>query len=374
MKLKLFLLLLLPLQLFARTSHLNGTVIDAASHLPVKGAKAFINRSMEFAISDSLGKFSLIDTLSLPVELVVTMPGYETLLYFVKDAKPTLQLRFELVKKKHAFGPIDSTKLLQYEDIFLRHFFGITYNVRETFIANPSVLRYRFDEASGTLSVTSNGLVDIINDGLGYMIHYQLDTFSLNIAKNLSDFSGYCFFTQLKTQKPFIISKWDMRRQLAYNGSMLHFIRTLKKNTISDEGFIIRKVLRILETENGYKAALRSKYLVRSGVIPGSGTPTSYAEVTDQKPLTLGNFGRRDSANLTYFHYDHPLLVEWVDKASKTFLSADEIPQIITLLSFGKNPLQVFENGLYFDTADMFVQGFMQEKISDLLPLEYVKL
>ena len=374
MKLKLFLLLLLPLQLFARTSHLNGTVIDAATQKPAPGAKAFINRSMEFSISDSLGKFSLLDTLSLPVELVVTMPGYETLVYFVNDAKPTLQLRFELVKKKHAFGPIDSTKLLQYEDIFLRHFFGITYNIRETFIANPSVLRYRFDEASGTLSVTSNGLVNIINDGLGYMIHYQLDTFSLNIAKNLSDFSGYCFFTQLKTQKPFIISKWDMRRQLAYNGSMLHFIRALKKNTVSDEGFIIRKVLRILETENGYKAALRSKYLVRSGVIPGRGVPTSYAEVTDQKPLTLGNFGRRDSANLTYFNYDHPLLVEWVDKASKTFLTADEIPQIITLLSFGNNPLQVFENGLYFDTADMFVQGFMQEKISDLLPLEYVKL
>ena len=374
MQLKLFLLMLLPLQLFARVSQINGTVIDATTHKPAIGAKTFINRSMEFAVTDSLGKFSLLDTLSLPVELVVTMPGYETLVYFVKDAKTTLQLRFELVKKELAFSQIDSAKLSQYEDIFLRHFFGITYNVRETFIANPSVLRYRFDEASGTLTVTSNGLIDIINDGLGYMIHYQLDTFSLIIAKNLSDFSGSCFFTQLKTQKPFIISKWNMRRQLAYNGSMLHFIRALKKNTASDEGFVIRKVLRILETENGYKAALKSKYLVRSGVITGRGIPTAYAEVTDQTPLTLGNYGRRDSANQTYFHYGRPLLVEWVDKASKTFLSADEIPQMISLLSFGNDALQVFANGLYFDTADMFVLGFMQEKISDLLPLEYVKL
>ena len=56
------------------------------------------------------------------------------------------------------------------------------------------------------------------------------------------------------------------------------------------------------------------------------------------------------------------------------FFNADEIPQMISLLSFGNDALLVFANGLYFDAADMFVLGFMQEKVSDLLPLEYVKL
>ncbi len=348
--------------------------MDAGSHKPVAGASVFINRSMVYSVTDEFGKFSVTDSLMLPNELVVSMPGYETLVYQVNETKSSLQIRFELVKKSTEHTTIDSSKILQYQQLFLSHFLGITYNTAETLVTNPEVLQYNFDDATGTLSVKSSAMLQVINDGLGYMIHYQLDTFSLIIIKNLSDFRGYCFFTPLKTQKPFILSKWDMRRQLAYNGSMLHFMRALKKNAAPDEGFIIRKVVRILETENGYKSALKSTYLVRSGVINRKGKQTAYAEVIDQKPLSTANMGKTDSANQTYFHYGQPLLVEWVDKAPKTFLGSEEIPQMISLLSFGNDPLQVFENGLYFDATDLIVQGFMQEKISDLLPVEYVKL
>ncbi len=132
--------------------------------------------------------------------------------------------------------------------------------------------------------------------------------------------------------------------------------------------------MRIFKTENGYKSALKSKFLIRSGVIKGRGIQTAYAEVVDQKPLTSANIIKTDSANKTYFHYDQPLLVEWVDKASKTFLGSEEIPQMISLLSFGKEPLQVFANGFYLEATDLYVMGFMQEKISDLLPVEYVRL
>lgn len=373
MQLKLLLLLLLPLQLFARVNQLNGTVLDAVSRKPVPGAKAFINRSMEYTVSDSLGKFTLVDSLQLPLELVVSMPGYEPLVYLLSDEKSNVPLRFELVKKLSDPAKVDSSKIAQYQQLFLTHFFGVTYNTDETLLTNPGVLQYHFDDISGTLSVKGSAMLQIINDGLGYMIHYQLDSFSLIVANNVSDIKGYCFFTPLKTQKPFIISKWDMRRQLAYNGSLLHFMRALKRNTTSDEGFIVRKVVRVLETENGYKSASKSKFLVRSGVLNGRGIKTAYAEVVGQKPLTSLNYGRTDSAGQTYFHNSQPLLVEWVDKVSKTFLGAEEIPQMISLFSFG-NPLQVFANGLYFDTSDLMVQGFMQEKISDLLPLEYIKL
>ena len=374
MQLKLFLLLLLPMQLFATVNQVNGTVMDAGSHKPVAGARVFINRSMVYSVTDEIGKFIITDSLLLPEELVVSMPGYETMVYQVNEGKSNLLVRFELVKKSAEHYTIDSSKIHQYQQLFLSHFLGSTYNTAETLVTNPEVLQYNFDEATGTLSVKSSVMLQIINDGLGYMIHYQLDTFSLILIKNISNFRGYCFFTPLKTQKPFILSKWDMHRQLAYNGSMLHFMRALKKNTAPDEGFIIRKVVRILETENGYKSALKSKYLVRSGSISGRGIQTAYAEIVDQKPLTSANMGKTDSANQTYFHYSQPLLVEWVDKAPKTFLGSEEIPQMISLLTFGNDPLQVFENGLYFDATDLFVMGFMQEKISDLLPIEYVKL
>ena len=374
MKLKLFLLLLLPLQLFAGTSHLNGTVIDAATQKPAPGAKAFINRSMKFSISDSLGKFSLIDTLSLPVELVVTMPGYETLVYFVNDDKPTFQLRFELVKKKHAFTPIDSSKIPEYEDLFLRHFFGITYNVKETFIINPSVLRYKFDEASGTLSVTADGLINIINDGLGYMIHYQLDTFNLRMLQDLSEFNGYCFFTSLSTNKPFIQSKWEMRRQLAYKGSMLHFMNAMYANEPYNQGFKLRNVVRVFETEKGYKSALKSKDMVRAGSFMQNGNKTSFADVAEGSFLTSTSQLRTDSANQVYLHSPQPILVEYEDKESKQFLTTEEMPPMISLIFFGKEKIKICSTGMYYNASDLYVYGFMKEKISDLLPLEYVRL
>ncbi|MCY7422468.1 MAG: carboxypeptidase-like regulatory domain-containing protein, partial [Chitinophagaceae bacterium] len=78
MQLKLLLLLLLPLQLIAGVSIFNGTVVEATSQLPVAGAMVFVNRSKEFTVTDSAGKFSLIDTLDPTVELVVSKAGFQT--------------------------------------------------------------------------------------------------------------------------------------------------------------------------------------------------------------------------------------------------------------------------------------------------------
>ena len=374
MQLKLLLLLLLPLQLIARVSTFNGTVVEASSRLPVMGAMVFVNRSTEFTITDSTGKFSLIDSLDPTVELVVSKAGFQTSAYVVNSETSASQFRFELVKESPLMQHIDSSKIAVYEEAFLKLFLGITYNTTETFITNPAILQYSFNEQTGTLSVKSRGLLQIINDGLGYMIHYQLDTFSLVLSNGLSDFEGYCFFTSLSTKKPFIAEKWNMRRQLAYKGSMQHFVKALFTDRVISEGFVVRKVARYLEAEDGYKAALKSKYLVRAGSLNLNGNKTSFAEVADDTKISSTNAMRSDSANQIYFHYPVPLLVQWSGKDRQTFLTNEEMPQMISLFLFGNEKVKIFANGLYYDKFNLFVQGFMKEKISDLLPLEYTGL
>ena len=83
---------------------------------------------------------------------------------------------------------------------------------------------------------------------------------------------------------------------------------------------------------------------------------------------------RSDSANQIYFHYPVPLLVQWSGKDRQTFLTNEEMPQMISLFLFGNEKVKIFANGLYYDKFNLFVQGFMKEKISDLLPLEYTGL
>ncbi|MCY7422975.1 MAG: carboxypeptidase-like regulatory domain-containing protein, partial [Chitinophagaceae bacterium] len=370
-QLKLLLLLLLPLQLIAGVSIFNGTVVEATSQLPVAGAMVFVNRSKEFTVTDSAGKFSLIDTLNPTVELVVSKAGFQTSAYVVTSETSASEFRFELVKESPEIGHIDSSKTGVYEEAFLKIFFGTTYNTAETFITNPAILQYSFNGQTGTLSVKSNGLLEIINDGLGYMIHYQLDTFSLVVSNGLSDFQGYCFFTSLSTKKPFIVEKWNMRRQLAYKGSMQHFVKAVYADKVIAEGFSISKVVRYLEGESGYKGALKSKYLVRAGSLNVNGNKTGYADVTDAAKMTSTNTMRCDSANQTYFHYPGPLLVQWSGKDQQAFLTNEEMPQMISLFLFGNQKVKMCANGLYYDKPDLYVQGFMREKIADLLPLEY---
>ncbi len=78
--------------------------------------------------------------------------------------------------------------------------------------------------------------MQIINNGLGYKVTYDLIDFRL--TKNHVTYVGYSRYEKLKGNKR-KLKRWERNRLKAYNGSRMHFIRSLRKEKFWDEGFRI---------------------------------------------------------------------------------------------------------------------------------------
>ncbi|MEJ7589338.1 MAG: hypothetical protein WKI04_17415 [Ferruginibacter sp.] len=72
----------------------------------------------------------------------------------------------------------------------------------------------------------------IINNMLGYKIHYDLAEFSYDDATGQTYLNGYTRYEDLGTDK-----KWLKNRQASYYGSTLHFYRSLIRNELYEQGF-----------------------------------------------------------------------------------------------------------------------------------------
>ena len=84
----------------------------------------------------------------------------------------------------------------------------------------------------------------IVNESLGYRIRYDLNTFTISYDAGSSGltfptityYAGTSFFQPLKKQ---VTRKIERNRDLAYLGSLLHFMRALATKSLSDNGFRI---------------------------------------------------------------------------------------------------------------------------------------
>jgi hypothetical protein len=87
------------------------------------------------------------------------------------------------------------------------------------------------------------------NRALGYRISYQLEEFEVNFKTRVSLFFGYPFFEDMDTNRKGLQSKWKRSRNKAYYGSMIHFMRSLYRDSLAQQGFEVRRMKRIPNDE-----------------------------------------------------------------------------------------------------------------------------
>src|SRR6185436_902845 len=91
------------------------------------------------------------------------------------------------------------------------------------------------------VAYTEKALV-IENPELGYTIHFDLIEFYYDKATNGAYFFGYTRFVDWgkdeKTKK-----KWIRKRREAYDGSTVHFFRSLVNKQLAKEGFTVYQLL-----------------------------------------------------------------------------------------------------------------------------------
>jgi hypothetical protein len=213
-------------------------------------------------------------------------------------------------------------------------------------------------------------------------------------------FVGYTLFEDLAEDRNRVPRRWIMNRKRAYEGSMMHFMRSLYTNQLASEGFEVQRMIKEpnLEKERvkkEYAALWRrnigtgSRIVMRPGdtaMVVSDSTEyytrilrqPDFVDLINPRLLTADSIiTRRDSSRLLFFQ-DYLHITYTKRKEEEEYLERfgerrkPWYPRSDIVLLRG-NPIVVEASGTYFPPQELFSLGYWawSEKIAHLLPVDF---
>ncbi|MPS66346.1 MAG: hypothetical protein DI622_13715 [Chryseobacterium sp.] len=381
----LLFLFLLPFS-FSIAQMIQGTVVnDAEQKIP--NVSIYIDGTKIGTTSKEDGSFSL----NLPSKnignIIFQKEDYET---FATPVSEVLNKKLKVVLLKT--NTIEEVTIIPFTEeayknhirYFLNTFIGSDQeNVK---IKNQRSLKFAYDKKNKILKVKAPKTLIIENKNLGYEIEYNLISFSADFNSNMVNYTGTSFFRETKNS-----NKIKLNRMNAYDGSMLHFFRSIYNNTISEDKFIVNHVVQIpnpkyptaeeLNILKNFKEMARtSKTLLK---IPEEISDISHRK-NSQKPYALAitktmipdsDYVKRDGQSVL-FSFKDMLQVNYskyyYELKGKEFIKTT-IPVVISsYLHPEGETFEVSKDG-NISTPDLLIAegDFTKNKIENMLPLDY---
>lgn len=242
-----FLLSILSLSTFSQT-YIEGKVTTNSNEI-LEGASVYLNNTTIGTTTNSEGEFRLKVNKG-NYDLVVSFIGYSTVrlkintifkigFLHVKLA-PDLHILNEVVLKKTNYNADWKYNLSRFKNLFL----GRTKLAKECIILNPKTLHFEYNSKTGELIAETREPLKIKHKDLGYLITYDLVQFSIKNQRLF--FSGYARYRNLKER---VKKKWKRNRREAYNGSQMHFLRSVLQKNLSRDGFAVNQFKRVPNPE-----------------------------------------------------------------------------------------------------------------------------
>ncbi len=332
--------------------YIHGKVVDEKSGNALSNASVFCQNTTTGTISNNEGLFSLRLN-NGGYDLVISYTGYETQVLRVSNSskeKDSLLIPMKEASKAMAEVAVSGSFMVadgwnKYGQFFLDHFIGTTENAAQCTIENKDVISFYFYKKRNKLKVKAKEEIIIINQALGYKIHYQLDSFVNDYTTNVSSYTGYPLFETL-TGTADQQQTWTKNRYRTYIGSRLHFMRSWYDSTLKEEGFKV-ETLNAPGSDKGtllnnpYDAGI---YSLDSGVVDININGSIRISYTGQVP---------DKNYLIQNHF--PL-------NAKVEVSALEMP----------TGFSIEENGYFFEQSEITNMGYWAwKKIAELVPYDY---
>lgn len=376
----------------AQTYQLTGTIVTEQENRKIEGASIFINNASIGTTSDKEGSFSLLHIPFAKFELVVSHISYETVVVPITADSMGKHLIIKMQPKKSELQdvvvvPADKYGWQKWGSLFTRNFIGTTDLSQECTIKNPEVLRFRFNKTTGRLRVTAVDKVLIENKALGYIIAFQLEEFVYDRKQSLTSFVGYTSFTPMKTTSEHRQRAWKKKRLEAYNGSLMHFMRSLYQNKLVEDKFEIHNLRRLYSQDSTTRALYdsllqgsttaidESKYLVQVVGNQNNGRQSTIY-ITGRQVLPTDSIRRYDSAAKTVsLYFENDLRVIYKNEKEKLeYIGMSRQPQwqrsVIYLLSTA--PITVEPTGMYFNPLNLLTEEYWGwEKMAEMVPSDY---
>lgn len=345
-------------QTFSQSGYytISGKVIDKNTKAPLQGASVFAQNTTFGVATDAEGNFRL----KLPnggYELIVTFTGYETENMRISSATADEKLIIEIREKEKALAEVSvvaSNEVAdgweKYGQFFTDNFIGKSEFSQQTTIKNPEVLKFYFSKKRNRLKVLSSEPLLVENLALGYNIKFAIDSFTYEYNNNATQFIGYPLFEEMhSTPEKEIV--WQQNRSKAYNGSLLHFMRSLYNKKLMEEGFQVQFLVK--RNNNESAMPLKNIYGALNYDMDDS---TGIVEFQPNQP-NIAVIYLKQKPEAAYLNFD--------PKAKKDF-------QVSTVTIENGEPINIEQNGYYFDQADMVTEGYWGfKKVGDMLPYDY---
>lgn len=346
---------LLPASAQEKTFAIIGKVVDSATQQPLAGASALCQNTTYGTTCNAEGNFML----SLPnggYDLVISYTGYDKKVIRISNTQMTGDtMIIALPLQDNALtevAVVASNEVVDgwsiYGKFFFDNFIGSTPNASECILKNPEVLRFFFtkNKKRHRLKVTAREDLLIQNNALGYIIRYQLDSFSYDYNSNISQYTGYPFFIEQDTSAE-VSAQWIKNRAKTYLGSRLHFMRALYDSIVVEEGFLIEQM------EGAGKNA--------KGVLINNVYDSSLYQA---------------DSNTVFINWEGGYRISYKSvMPDKKFLQEFKLPSDsraqVTLLNISDG-FVIEENGFFYEQYDVINTGYWGwKKLAEALPYDY---
>ena len=349
---------------YAQINLEKGVLLDKLTNQPIAGASVFINASGIGTVSASDGTFNLSKFIQAqfgyPV-LTIAAIGYEKATYNLANMKGTLVIYLiPLVRELQTVTVKAAEKngWEKYGKDFIESFLSYSEFSKLCKIVNPEVLKFYYDHNTNALNVVARKPLIIQNNALGYKITYWLESFEHNFSTRILSYSGLTYYEDLirPNKRKAQTAKWLLNREAAYQGSVMHFVRSVHSGTLATSGFIVRRLEKVEGNRKGkYTNVVNPKTLVESDFSDS---------IQNQKIIQFPNY--------LYVLYNKeleelPYLVKL-----QPFKKPTPAPQTSIVQLVGTNAVEIFASGHLEPAVAFFLEGYWSyEKLDKLLPLDY---
>lgn len=384
---------------------MRGKVIAADTKQPIHLANVFLSNTSIGTVTNAEGIFMIDRFPQGRYDLVVSCIGYESFVATIQYSQFPYTLDVSLKPKVNILDevvvePYEKNGWERYGKFFMDNFIGTSALAADCKLKNPETIRFRYSKKENILRAFANEPIILENRALGYILRYDLKSFEYNYTTRIFYFQGYPLFEDIETDRKRIQERWIRNREDAYFGSLMHFMRSVFRNKLIENGFEVRKLIKISEEE---KKRVRTIYnskvyvngngaIVVNDSILGRGnkdTALYYRKVMRQpekmnvlidKVLPGDSIAFAiDSFTAGLFFDDYLQVIYLYKQAPKEYYNANSltIPAKSATNSEiylpNKRTIAVLSNGSFYEGIDLISSGYWGwwEKLATMLPFDY---
>ncbi|QQQ30223.1 carboxypeptidase-like regulatory domain-containing protein [Chryseobacterium indoltheticum] len=367
--------------LFSQT--IKGTVVNDIDK-PIENVNIYLDGTKTGTTSAADGTFSL--TSKNNNSLVFQKDNYETVIVNTSDVL-NKKLKVVLIKAKEieevVIIPFTETAYKNYIKYFLDSFIGSDQsNVK---IKNQRSLKFSYDKTNKILRVKAPQTLIIENKNLGYIIEYNLQDFVGDFENKTTRYTGTSFFKETKNT-----DKVKLNRMNAYDGSQVHFFRSVFANKVADEGFIVNQITKFPNSKYPTEEELQ-RLKDFTEMFKSKGTLNIPKDILDignrkrsEQPYKIGitktqipeTDYTKKTDNKLFLDYDYMMQINfkrYFYELQKGQFVKTTIPIVETSFLHPENDtFEIYTNGNTSNPGMLTNQGeFTKNKIEFLLPLDY---